>query len=228
LKKNLIIARYNEDLKWISDTSFIMDKIYVYNKGSDLSISNEKLSYHKLENVGRECTTYLTFIVDFYDQFDKDDIYVFSQGNPFEHNRDFISQVNGLDIKSQFPVSLSKTYGTENTYAHMGTITDTVLPKGLPFKIYFHHLFISDLEDKHTINYHALWAVKGSSLLFRSKSFYEYCLKLVKNVNNPLEAHIFERLWQYIFDGETLDWFTHYDEYRSKFIGGDWRSHTIM
>lgn len=226
MKKNLIISRYEEDIRWIFDHNYIADKIHIYNKGSHLEI-DKSIFYKELDNYGRECSTYLTFIIDFYEQLNSDDIYIFSQANPFDHNTLFIDSVVSLTEDTILPETLSTAYGIEKTSAHMGDIKDTAFPRGIPLRSYFNHLFLGGLSGEHTVKYHALWAVKGSALLFRSKSFYEYCLGLIPETDNSIEAHIFERLWQYIFDGKTLDWITHYKQYRSQFIGGNWNSHLI-
>jgi hypothetical protein len=222
-KKNLILARYNEDILWALDKA---DKIYLYNKGNSLTVP-EDVFYKELFNVGREADTYLKFIVSFYEQICPDEIYIFSQADPFVHNGDFIDHISDLNDESQYPISLSASSYVEN-FDVDPTSDDDVFNNGIPFKSYYNHLFYDTIEDEHLVYFHALWAVRGSDLLFRSKAFYEHCLNLINPVNNPLEAHIFERMWQYIFDGKTLDWFTHRQQFRSKFIGGMWGSVKIQ
>ena len=66
MDKDLIIARYNEDLSWLKE--FKDFKIIVYNKGDKLS---ENLFYEviNLENKGRESHTWLHHIVKNYYNF---------------------------------------------------------------------------------------------------------------------------------------------------------------
>jgi hypothetical protein len=227
MKTNFIISRYNEDVNWIGEYNSLDNKIYLYNKGASLTMSDE-ITYIELDNVGREADTYLKFIISFYDSIDSDEIYIFTQANPFEHNISFKQSVSKLTELSQYPISLSNSKYLETTEFDINELTVEVLPNGLSIKSYFKHLFIGDIGDNHDVQFHALWAVKGSDILFRSKNFYEYCLNLIEPVNNPIEAHIFERMWQYIFDGSTLDWFSHYKQFRNTIIGGKWKSVQIQ
>mgnify|MGYP001498681357 CR=1 FL=1 len=78
INKKLIVARYNEDISWTKQVDFA--DVIIYNKGAD-EIPGAIL----LPNVGRESGTYLRFIIDNYDSLEKDSLYIFLQGNPFEH-----------------------------------------------------------------------------------------------------------------------------------------------
>ena len=80
-----VIARYNEDLSWLKELK--NKKITIYNKGKD-DISYDSI---KLPNIGRESHTYLTHIIQNYNNLA--DITIFTQGNPFTHSPDFIELV---------------------------------------------------------------------------------------------------------------------------------------
>ena len=75
MDKCLIIARYNENLDWL--TKFNDFKILVYNKCEDLE-QNSNFKVLKLENLGRESHTWLTHIV--YNYNNLNDINIFLQG----------------------------------------------------------------------------------------------------------------------------------------------------
>lgn len=86
----LVIARYNEDISWLSKVKNM--KITIYNKGED----NINKSSIKLPNIGRESHTYLTHIIDNYDNLS--DITIFSQGDPFFHSPDFLKLIKKPDL----------------------------------------------------------------------------------------------------------------------------------
>jgi len=74
----LVVARYTENLDWLQHVSI---PTVIYNKGPYLPNS------HVLPNVGREAHTYLSFIIDHYDNLP--DKVFFTQGDPFPHSPDF-------------------------------------------------------------------------------------------------------------------------------------------
>jgi hypothetical protein len=79
MKKDLIIARYNEDISWVSKLDKTKFNIFIYNKGPKLD-GYETID---LPNFGRESETYLHHIVNNYDNISEHTIFL--QGNPLEH-----------------------------------------------------------------------------------------------------------------------------------------------
>ena len=78
---HIVIARYNESLDWL-DTCLTPQQrrsVWIYNKGPD-SVSSQ---IKTLPNVGREAHTYLTYIIENYDNL-PERVY-FLQGDPFPH-----------------------------------------------------------------------------------------------------------------------------------------------
>lgn len=90
MKKQMIIARFREPFDWIDDVPEVIE-VVLYNKGRGSTGI-------KLDNTGREAHTYLTHIIDNYDNLP--DICIFTQGWPFDHVKDFIrqsSEINSCD-----------------------------------------------------------------------------------------------------------------------------------
>jgi len=77
----IVVSRYNENVDWTN----IYDKknLKIYNKGKKIEQSCEHI-----ENIGREGHTYLTYIIENYENLE--DYIVFTQGDPFEHSPSFI------------------------------------------------------------------------------------------------------------------------------------------
>jgi hypothetical protein len=79
MKTEIVIAKYYEDITWSED---FIDNRVVYEKCAEPIIEN---SIH-LENKGRETDTYLTYIIDNYDNLP--DCIIFTQGDPGLNNQD--------------------------------------------------------------------------------------------------------------------------------------------
>ena len=103
MNKNLIIARYDEDLRWLK--KYKNWKITVYNKGEKLT-DNKFLKVINLENKGRESHTWLYHIVKNYNNLD--DINIFLQGKiddlgcmAFKNPNEYCKSINkyGFTVK---------------------------------------------------------------------------------------------------------------------------------
>ena len=77
---NIIIARYNEDLKWTLEKPFDQFKYIVYNKGDNENFEKKNVKeIISLENVGKCDHTYLYHIIENYNNLA--DINVFLPGS---------------------------------------------------------------------------------------------------------------------------------------------------
>lgn len=108
---DLVVAKYNEDISWISQVPMDI-KVIVYNKAEFDSVNRppflklrnkviytrpyddkkeiyrDNVEYHSLPNVGREGDTYLHHIITNYHKLA--DYTIFSQGDPFPHSPDLL------------------------------------------------------------------------------------------------------------------------------------------
>lgn len=234
LTKHLIIARYNESLNWAYTRAELFETIFIFNKGHDIvvppNVTNAEL--HSLPNVGREADTYFHFLTSFY-RFIKtrpDDVFIFLQGNPFDVAPSILQDIEQLSETTSYPVGFSSYRGLDPLWPK-ATPRDRSHPNWLPVGNMINHLFyLPDglhLSEKHEVVCNAQWAVRGSQITFRSQEFYEYCLSLFPHSIIPMEAFLFERLWQYVFNPQYLDWITHYTDIRRSFTTGVWRNLTI-
>jgi hypothetical protein len=117
---DIVIARYKENLSW---TKHIPDnyRVFVYNKeplfyvgkyntripAPQVIIDHPNTTLTRLPNVGREADTYLTHIIDRYDELA--DVTVFAQGDPFPHSPDFLKLLS-LHEKFKAIQSLTDRY----------------------------------------------------------------------------------------------------------------------
>lgn len=87
---SLVIARYKEDLDWVTAYN---DIAIVYNKGPDPV--QKGLRVVDIENVGREGHTYLYHIINNYDSLTNR--VIFSQGDPFDHNETILYGIDNYE-----------------------------------------------------------------------------------------------------------------------------------
>lgn len=91
----MVVARYCEDISWISRVPPEIE-IFIMNKGPDdccLPPLSRRHIYETfaLSNVGREAHSYLSYIVSHFS--DLPDKVIFTQGDPFEHSPHFLNLV---------------------------------------------------------------------------------------------------------------------------------------
>jgi hypothetical protein len=90
MRKQVIIAKYNEDITWVKDLEC---PVIIYDKFQDKD----------LPNVGRDLHTYAHHIATHYDHLA--DTTFFLQGNPFDHYKDAILEVNKHKTTNFLPLT---------------------------------------------------------------------------------------------------------------------------
>jgi len=85
---DLIIARYNERLDWLGPfcERKLVDRVFIYNKGTDIIIPpqcNIPILVENRPNEGRDVEAYVHHIAKYYNNFG--DHMLFLQANPYDH-----------------------------------------------------------------------------------------------------------------------------------------------
>lgn len=184
---HIVVARYNEDTSWIPEKYLANTKVYNKGEGGDLP------------NIGRESHTYLTYIVENYDNLP--DVVFFTQGGgpahidgkPIEYFTDIQESVSDnfmvSDIKNGLEENLHRpSYGNETLY-----------PEKLDFKSWMKEHIGVELQNELTFYKGACFSVKKERILARPLEFYKKLLALIPEHKNPEVGHYFERAWWYIF-----------------------------
>ena len=66
----IIISRFNENLNWTLESPFNKFQYIVYNKGNNENFNKSNVKQIiNIQNVGRECHTYLYHIIENYDKY---------------------------------------------------------------------------------------------------------------------------------------------------------------
>lgn len=177
----LIVARYNEDPKWVLELNI---PYIIYNKGNHIDNYDNVIS---IENIGRESETYLRFILTQYENLPE--VLILSQGNPFDHCKDFINRLSSYnEIKD---ITYLADWIVEEDlegrpYAYGYGMVDMLKKLNIPLTI-----------DKFIFPAGAQYIVPKSFILNKSKKWWEHCYK--EHNNNNLSPWIFERIFPLIF-----------------------------
>lgn len=177
LTKEIIIARYVENISWVDKLQGF--KITVYDKSEEFN------NYIKLPNKGRESDTFLRHIIDNYNNLS--DINIFVQGHPFDHCNNFFDLINN---------NYYTTLGYNQTCDKLGNPHHY----GLQILEVWNEITNKDLPD--IINYTpgAMFIVEKQQILQYDISFYEKLLQLHEKYNEM--PWIIERFWRYIWENK--------------------------
>jgi hypothetical protein len=201
----IIVARYNENIDWLSSE---MPNCIIYNKGEKLNIENEII----LENVGRESETYLHYIITNYDNLPE--VVVFTQARISDHKGK--NDVNYLiNIKnSALHNSKSKNYYIHNDVGKCINFDKTwnLRKDGYYLENNYKNnkpiTFLEWFKNNIDVNYpnpiyiyvNAIFSVKKEHIINKPIEYYKKLILEVNHHINSAEGHFFERSWYYIFN----------------------------
>jgi len=210
----LVIARYNEDLKWINDDPYNKYKNIIYNKSdnSDFSTSPKTTDVVSLPNVGRCDHTYLYHIIQNYDNLAN--ITVFFPGslnmknkknksmrllNEIENNKQNVFLCSKYENVQEefygFQMDSWKASDEKNSILNPENKLDS--SKIRPFGKWYSDKF-NDLKIQH-VSYYGIFSVNKKEILQHPKSHYENLIKDLETSSNPEAGHFFERAWVAVF-----------------------------
>ena len=196
LQKEIVVAKHNEDLKWLD--SLIDSKITIYNKGN-VDLSNSV----RLTNIGREPQTYFYHIVNNYNNLSEWTF--FTQGHPFDHVKNFIDVVNNWEVSKPNVINIQekgfffsngvfnkslKSYSDGKPY-HFSVLNINKL---------WSSIFKCEPPKEYEFSAGCIFCIHKDLILERDIKFYKKCLALSETVEkSPWE---FERMVQYIFNNK--------------------------
>lgn len=217
LKIEIIISRFNEDLKWTIEGIFNDYKYTVYNKGDNDNF--EKTNVNKiinLENIGRCDHTYLYHIINNYDNLS--DIIVFFPGSLDLKIKKPIAITLLTEIKSNKQAIFLSEY-FENVYTKFNDFKlDSWKSSSLqnysknneyklqlsdirPFGEWFKHYFANENENEeiNTFCYLSIFSVDKMDILQHPLTRYITFINQVNTKSNPEVGHYLERSWGALF-----------------------------
>lgn len=218
---SIVIARYNEDLKWLGELDLKrFSQIYIYNKGvnRDFFVDAPNIQVIDLPNVGREAHTYLHHIVTHYDIIDG--VTIFLPGSANEES-DWIVRNKRYRTKRTIELAL-QTYDSvfvgkkvddlkvaeynfeidkyaSNTSANreVNPESDMKLAPLRPYGKWYEHYF-GDISVP-VITYTGIFAVSRNHIRNRPRQFYQSLLSTMDDHSNVEVAHYMERSYAALF-----------------------------
>lgn len=214
----IVVARYNEDLKWLDNDPFNKYYIKCYNKGSNNDINiNSAHEIINLANVGRCDHTYLYHIINNYDNLADYTVFLPGSNDIFYkllkskilireieiHDKTVFIGSKFNNIKDDYyNFTLDKykgVYEMNNDVKNNDNIENDNVGKSLirPFGKWYNYHF-GDRE----INFASFWGIISLSrkdIRQNSKAYYQQFLEELQHSSNPEVGHYIERSWVAIF-----------------------------
>jgi len=199
----VVIARYDEEIKFISEDRLL--NTTVYNKGEN-DVPDRFECVRTLPNVGHEAHTYLTHILENYN--DLAEVTMFSQGAIRGHNvfGDLSKyEVPGLNIR--LDQRKTRCHSMWGRMQHSGKWrrelnNGSMRPAKYKFGEFWDKYILRRRPNRdHDFRWShgAIFSVARDIIHSSDKSYYERLLSLISDHRNPEEGHYFERSWNYIF-----------------------------
>ena len=211
----IVVARYNEDLRWINEKIFRNYPVICYNKGvnDNFKIDNPNQKIINLPNIGRCDHTYLYHIINNYDNL-ADITFFFPGSNNMslkyrkscrliqeveKHNTTiFIGQYFENGVKAQlYPFKLEIWEARQYDNKLLNSESELTLSEIRPFGKWYEHYF-GDIKI-HYVSHCSILAIHKKHILQHTKEYYENLIKQLEVSSNPEVGHYFERSWEAVF-----------------------------
>lgn len=199
---DMVVAHYNEDLSWIEAVRPFV-RLFIYHKGNN----PENKDFIMLKNVGREAHTFLTHIINNYDNLA--DITLFMQGRISDHfygdgifdTYTFVEMLVRGALKNGNSCNMSHIPTNCSGYSQLRPLAVPGVKFGKEnFAQWLKRVLDMDMPTEGLIWYiGAIMCIHRKLIHSRSLAFYKELLKEVDHDIHPEEAHFFERAWYYIF-----------------------------
>ena len=197
MKKEVVIARFQEDLQWLHSVRGWV--LTVYNKGEPVAPDSLPWGCEQipLENWGREAGTYLHHIVENYDQLA--DFTAFVQGHPFDHNPESVTELNADLFGRDFSFFSIHSHGGE--LGEFGAVV-RCQRDGSP-----HHggLAIPQMAERHGVSVpDEGWVFSpGAQFVVSRRAIHRHPVgfyaSLMEECRDHSAGYILERLWMSFF-----------------------------
>jgi hypothetical protein len=209
---DLVVARYEEDISWIKNIPEDMySRMFIYNKGGEAEFDLPKSVTKTLQNYGRESHTYLSHVIDNYDNLA--DVTFFVPGSAWyredkksrvtriteylKHNKNSIiigtKDINTVNIEHNFSID---TWTVTNEENRKKNPESNVKPaEDRPMGVWFNKRFPG--ESITFLSFTGIFAASRDDIQKRPVEFYQ---KLLDELSypNPEVGHYCERLWKNI------------------------------
>lgn len=205
----MVVAKYNCDISW---TKRISDEVqlFIYDKKPTPETPKEHII---LPDIGRETYMFLYHVVKNYN--DLNPITIFTQGYPLDHISDFVEKVNSMNEY----VSKNGVNGCAE-FGHFGQPIIACNRKGepqhngeskpgfvvyrefLPMEDFYRKVFPDECPQLFFCAGISIFFTKKERILRRPVNFYQKLIEMISYAREPIEAWVFERMWNLVFPSE--------------------------
>jgi hypothetical protein len=191
-KYDVVVARYNENVDWVSQFDSNRFRLCIYNKG----LKDLAQEYVQLENLGREAHTFLYYIIKNYGEFPE--FVVFLQGDIEVHCKEAIKNVLRHQDEVFFPLADRSSMGSINEI-YGQALGEPPLPYQRTSKL--RDFALELLENEMPPFFHfihgAQFIVSKNLIQNRSREFYSKVFEKTR-IDFSSPWHL-ERMWEIIF-----------------------------
>lgn len=210
---DLVVARYEEDISWIKNIPEDMySRLFMYNKGGNVKFDLPKSVTKSLPNYGRESHTYITHVIDNYDNLA--DITMFVPGSAWyredkkervlriiehlKHNKDsiIIGNKDNKIINSEHNFSIDTWVVTNEENRKKNPESVVKQAEDRPLGVWFNKRFPG--ESITCLTFTGILAATRDDIKKRPVEFYKKLLDEL-SYSNPEVGHYCERIWKNIF-----------------------------
>jgi len=202
---DIIISRYNEDLKWTLLKPFNKFNYIVYNKGTDDNFEKSKAKkIINLDNIGREGHTYLYHIINNYNELA--DINVFLPGSLelkyklikaknilyriIKYNKAFLRLTYIPYVNKTFYEYKHNYYESSSNFNKNKSKNKLKLSYHRPFGNWYKYHFGN--KDFHYLSNLGILSIDKKDILTHSIKYYEAFLNELKDDSNPEDGFFLE------------------------------------
>lgn len=172
----VIVAKYQEDVEWTKNIP--LADVIVINKDPAV-----KTDYDLPNDAGRECSSYLDYIVKNYDSLEGE--YLFTQGRYTDQAPELLAELFNR-----------RYFGHQYECRHDGAPHWITPYAPAPLHTYSHFLGIP-LQSHYRFKCGCFMRLNAQHIRAHPRSFYELMLRVAQN--DPESSHCIERLWAVIF-----------------------------
>lgn len=190
----IVVARYNEDIEYLS---LYAPSCMIYNKGNEFIPIIFK-NIINLPNIGREGHTYLYHIINNYNNLADNTLFI--QGNISDHKMfNIIDYIKNNDIKGK--ISQIKIKKLTNKINFDKKYLNNLKKSNMTSFQFINNILNIKLDNIESIPiiWGANFCVSKSLILSKPIEYYQNLIKYLEYDNNPEEGHFFERSWYIIF-----------------------------
>uniref|UniRef100_A0A6C0DQQ8 Uncharacterized protein n=1 Tax=viral metagenome TaxID=1070528 RepID=A0A6C0DQQ8_9ZZZZ len=215
--QEIVIARYNEDLTWITDEPFNRHPITIYNKGpnDNFTKTDNIRKIVILPNVGREGHTILYHIINNYDNLADVTMFLHGSSNDPDKNKRAKNMIYEVEKTNNTVFSCLFFDGEEQHRVNYGFQIDNYMSSNAnnkeinkdsklllsdtrPYGKWFDATFTNGEKNK-CMSFNSIISVSKKHIIQKPKQYYENLLKQLDNHHNPESGHYFERAWYSVF-----------------------------